>query len=110
MLGLSLNNKGGHVCRLSISPKGMVLQTDKPNATSDLKPERLASLDTPIEAGKWHTVVVEVHGKRMTAQFDGKQTIAGESARVDVDKTDFGFPVGGVSASLDYVRVYEVRK
>lgn len=109
MLALSLNNKDGHVCRLILGPKGMVLQTDKPKATSDLKPERLAALDTPIEAGKWHTAVVEVHGKRMTAQLDGKQTITGESARVDVDKTDFGFPVGGVSASLDYVRIYEVR-
>lgn len=109
MLGLSLNNKNGHVCRLTVTPKGLLLQTDKPNAKSDLKPERLATLDTPIEAGKWHTVVVEVRGKRMTAQLDGKQTLGGESARVDVDKTDFGFPVGGVSASIDYVRVYEVR-
>ena len=110
MLALSLNNKGGHVCRLILSPKGMVLQADKPNAKSDLKPERLASLDTPVEAGKWHTAVVEVHGRRMTAQLDGRQILSGESARVDVDKTDLGFPVGGVSASLDYVRVYEPAK
>ena len=109
MLALSLNNKNGHVCRLILGPKGMVLQVDKPNAKSDLKPERLATLDTPVEAGKWHTAVVEVHGKRMTAQLDAKQTVSGESARVDTDKTDFGFPVGGVSASLDYVRIYEVR-
>lgn len=109
MVNLSLNNKDGHVCRLIVTPKGMVLQTDKPKATSDLKPEKLASLDTAIESGQWHKVVVEVHGKRMTAQLDGKQTIAGESPRVDVDKADFGFPVGGVSASFDYVKVYEVR-
>jgi len=109
MLALSLNNKNGHVCRLILSPKGMLLQADKPNAKSDLKAERLAVLDTPIEAGKWHTAVVEVHGRRMTAQLDGKQTLSGENARVDVDKTDFGFPVGGVSASLDYVRIYELR-
>lgn len=110
LVHLSLNNQNGHVCRLIISPKGMVLQTDKPNAKSDLKPERLASVDTPIAPGEWHKVIVEVRGKRMTAQLDGKQTIAGESPRVDVDKVDFGFPVSGVSASFDYVRVYEVRK
>ena len=50
MLALSINNKDGHVCRLILGPKGMVLQVDKPKATSDLKPERLASLDTP---GSW---------------------------------------------------------
>src|SRR5437763_578838 len=27
---LSINNKDGHVCRLIMTPKGMVLQTDKP--------------------------------------------------------------------------------
>lgn len=106
---LSINNKDGHVCRLILTPKGMVLQTDKP-AKLDVKPERLATLDTPISAGEWHKVIVEVRGKRMTAQLDGKQTISGESARVDVDKGDFGFPVSGVSASFDYVRVYEIRQ
>src|SRR5260370_6539440 len=67
---LSINNKDGHVCRLIISPKGMILQTDKP-AKLEVKPERLASLDTPIAPGEWHKVVVEVRGKRMTAQLDG---------------------------------------
>jgi len=87
----------------------MVLHTDKP-AKLDVKPARLASVDTAIAPGDWHKVVVEVRAKRMTAQLDGKQTISGESARVDVDKSDFGFPVSGVSASFDYVRVYEIRK
>jgi hypothetical protein len=106
---LSINNKDGHVCRLILTPKGMVLQTDKP-AKLDIKPEKLAALDTPISTGEWHKVVLEVRGRRMTAQLDGKQTISGESARVDVEKGDFGFPVSGVSASFDYVRVYEIRK
>ena len=106
---LSLNNKDGHVCRLVITPKGMLLQTDKP-AKLDVKPEKLATLDTAIAPGEWHKVVVEVRGKHMTAQLDGKQAIAGESPRVDVEKGDFGFPVQGVSASFDYVKVFEVRK
>jgi len=106
---LSLNNKDGHVCRLIMTPKGMLLQTDKP-AKLDVKPEKLATLDTAIAPGEWHKVVVEVHGKRMTAQLDSKQTIAGESPRVYVDKGDCGFPVQGVSASFDYVKVYDVRK
>jgi hypothetical protein len=109
LVHLSINNKDGHVCRLIISPKGMELRTDKP-AKLDIKPEKLASVETPISAGEWHKVVVEVRGKRMTAQLDGKQTISGESEHVDVPKTDFGFPVSGVSASFDYVRVYDIRK
>jgi len=106
---LSINNKDGHVCRLIITPKSMELRTDKPK-NLDIKPEKLASVETPISAGGWHKVVVEVRGKRMTAQLDGKQTISGESEHVDVPKGDFGFPVSGVSASIDYVRVYDIRK
>ena len=105
---LSLNNRGGHICRLVITPKGMALMADKPNATSELKPEKLASVETEVAGGQWHKVVVEVHGRHMMAQLDGKQSIAGESARVDVDKADFGFPVQGVSTLIDYVRVYEL--
>ena len=107
---LSINNKGGHVCRLVITPTGMVLQTDKPNATSNIKPARLGALMVPVEAGKWHKVVLEVRGQRMTAQMDGGKIFSGENPAVDVDKADFGFAVSGVSALLDNVAVYEVRQ
>lgn len=107
-IALSINNKGGHVCRLSISSALMVLQTDKPNAKSDLKPERLANAKISIAPGDWHKVIVEVKGPRITAVLDGKTSISGESARIDVDKTDFGFPVGGQSAWLDNLSIYTV--
>jgi hypothetical protein len=108
-LHLSLNNKNGHVCRVIITPTGMTLQADAP-AKATTKPEKIATVQTPIAPGEWHKMVVEVRGKRMTAQLDGKQAITGENARVDVDKTDLGFPVMGVSGSIDYVRVYDIRK
>jgi hypothetical protein len=105
---LSLNNKNGHVCRVIITPKSVTLQTDVPNHDSTLKPERLGMLNTTLAPGQWHKAIVEVRGRRMTAQIDGGEPVTGESSRVDVDKNDFGFPVSGVSASIDYVRVYEV--
>jgi len=108
-IGLSLNNKGGHVCRLMISPKGMTLQVDAPNATSELKAVRLATSTTPVESGKWHKVVVEVHGPTMIAQLDEGPAISGENARVDVDKTDVGIPVGGVSAKVKGLKVYSLQ-
>jgi hypothetical protein len=108
-VGLSLNNKGGHVCRLMVTSKGMALQVDQPNANSDLKAVRLAASTAPIEAGKWHKAVVEVHGPKMIAQIDDGPAIAGENPRVDVDKTDLGFPVGGVSAKIKGLKVYAVK-
>lgn len=109
MVALSINNKGGHVCRLIATPKGMTLQVDQPNATSELKAVKLASSTAPIEPGKWHKLVVEVKGPRMIAQIDDGPTISGENPRVDVAKTDLGIPVGGVSALVKDVKVYAVK-
>ena len=108
-VALSINNKGGHVCRLIVTPRGSTLQVDQPNANSDQKAIKLATSTTPVEPGKWHKAVVEVHGPRMIAQIDDAAPITGENPRVDVDKTDLGLPVGGVSAKLKDVKVYAVK-
>jgi hypothetical protein len=45
----------------------------------------------------------------MIAQIAGSLPISGENPRVDVDKTDLGFPVGGVSARIKAVKGYELK-
>jgi hypothetical protein len=108
-IGLSLNNKAGHVCRLMITEKGMILTVDQPNPKSDLKGVRLAASTAPVQSGKWHKVVVEVHGPVMIAQMDDAPAISGENPRVDVDKTDVGIPVGGVCAKVKGLKVYALK-
>ncbi|HEY3839392.1 MAG TPA: hypothetical protein VGL72_22620 [Bryobacteraceae bacterium] len=108
-VALSINNKSGHVCRLIVTPRGSTLQVDKPNATSEQKAVKLATSTTPVEPGKWHKAVVEVHGARMFAQIDDGAAIVGENPRIDVDKTDLGLPVAGVSAKLKDVKVYALK-
>ena len=109
MIALSLNNKGGHVCRVSVNPNGTFLQVDQPNAKSELKAVRLAASTAKVEPGKWHKLVVEVRGPKMTAQIDDMAPISGENPRIDVEKTDFGIPVAGVSAKVKNVKVYAVK-
>jgi hypothetical protein len=108
MICLASYTPAGHLCRLAITPKGLTLMTERPTATSDPKlAATLATLDSTIEPGKWHNVVLEFRGGRMLAQLDGQKTLVGESPLLDVDKSQFAFPVGGASALLDNVRVYE---
>jgi hypothetical protein len=109
MIGLSLNNKAGHVCRAIVSPKGMILQVDQPNHTSDLKPVKLAASTTPVDSGKWHKLIMEVHGPMMIAQLDDNPSISGENPRVDVDKVDVGIPVSGVFAKVKGLKVYALK-
>lgn len=87
----------------------MTLQTDQPNHDSDVKAARLATAALAVDPGKWHRVVVEVHGPRMIAQIDDAPPISGESPRVDVDKIDFGIPVSGVSAEIKGIKVYSLQ-
>jgi len=109
MISLSLNKKGGHACRLIAGPTGLILQVDQPTPTSDQKGVRLAASTTPVQPGKWHKIVVEVHGPAMIAQLDDNPPITGENPRVDVDKVDFGIPVGGVSALIKNVKVFALK-
>ena len=66
-------------------------------------------IDSAVTPGQWHKAVVEIRGGKMLAQIDGGQVVSAESARIDVEKTDLGFPVGGVSALLDNVKVFAIR-
>jgi hypothetical protein len=109
MVAISINNKGGHVCRLMINPNGAILQVDQPNANSDQKAVRLATSNAKIAPGTWHKAVLQVHGPKMTAQIDDMPSFSGENPRVDVDKTDIGIPVAGVSAKIKNVKVYALK-
>ena len=45
----------------------------------------------------------------MTAQIDDLAPFSGENPRVDVDKTDIGIPVAGVSAKIKNLKVYALK-
>jgi len=109
MVAMSLNNKGGHVCRLIINQNMAALQVDQPKAGSDLKAVRLATSNAKLAPGTWHKAVLEVHGPKMTARIDDLPPFSGENPRVDVDKTDIGIPVAGVSAKIKGVKVYALK-
>ncbi len=102
---ISINQKGGHLFRLVLTPTGISLQKDKPNANSEEKALSLAKLQTPIEPGVWHTVVIDMEGAKITALVDGKWKLEGENEKLAVEKLDFGFPVSGVSASFSKLSV-----
>ena len=102
---VNINQKGGHLFRLILTPAGVTLQKDKPNATSEEKAEVLAKSPMPMAIGVWHTVEIEMQGSKVTALIDGKLKLEGDNKKLDVEKVDFGFPVGGVSASYDNVKV-----
>ena len=102
---ISINQKGGHLFRVILTPSGATLQKDKPNATSEEKAQLLAKSTAALSTGAWHTVEIVMNGSHVTALIDGKVKLEGDNAKLDVEKVDFGFPVSGVSASYRNVKV-----
>jgi hypothetical protein len=107
VLGYSLNNQKGHVCRVTITPGSVTVQKDKASHTSTDKAAVIAKEKVEIKPGEWHTMLVTVCGKQMVATLDGKQIAAGSNEGVDVEKTSLGFPVVGEGVSIKQVRVWE---
>ncbi len=103
---LSLNDSKGHVCRVVINPSGFTVVKDKSKKDSADKPAQLDIQRVTITPETWHTMVVEVSGKRMLARLDNGPTAYGEHEGIDVDKADIGFTVGGQSTSFRNLRVW----
>jgi hypothetical protein len=106
---LSINDAKGHCCRVLIDPAGLAVQKDSHDKN---KTDKAAVLDrrlTPIAAGKWHTVVVEVLGRELVASIDGQIVAYGAHESIDVPKKDIGLTVAGESASFKDLQVWEAR-
>ncbi len=105
---LSINDKVGHLCRVSIDPKGFVLRRDQPNAKSEVKAAVLGRHNMTIESGKWYTLKVELSGTKFTASIGDGHVVNAEHPDLGGEKIDIGLPVGGQSASFKYVHAWEL--
>jgi len=107
-LGFSLNDKKGHVCRAKISPTQLQLNKDVPHDSKE-KPPVLDTQKLDLKPGEWHTAVIEVGGNTMVASIDGKVVAFGTHEGIDVDKSNFGFPISGAGVSIKALHVWEAK-
>ena len=102
---LSVNDAKEHVCRVLINPTGFTAQKDDHDHEGPDKAEVFGKVTLPIKAGEWKTVVLEIVGEEMVAHIDGK-AVAGSNPLIGIEKANFGFTVGGESASVRNLRVW----
>lgn len=102
---LSVNDAKEHVCRVLINSTGFTAQKDDHDHDGPDKAEVFGKVALPIKAGEWKTVVLEIVGEEMVAHIDGK-AIAGSNGLLGTEKANFGFTVGGESASVRNLRVW----
>lgn len=107
-ISLSLNGAKGHISRVRITPKSVVVQKDDQDGKNG--PDTAAVLDTAtvdIKTGEWHTLVVELRGPDILATLDGKHTAFGTHEAIAKEKANFGLTVAGETASFKGLKVYE---
>src|SRR4051812_7938431 len=106
---LSLNDAKGHVCRVMITPQEISLRKDDHDKTGPDKAALLQTRKVAIEPGRWHTLLVKLQGPEMLARIDDETVAYGSNTGIDVEKTNLGLIVSGVSVSLKNLVIWEAQ-
>lgn len=104
---LSINKARGHLCRVLITPAGFQVRKDDADHAGPDRAILLQAVKVPIEAGAWHTLVLELRGDEMLASLDGRHVGYGRAEALAVDKANLGLTVAGASASFKDLSVWE---
>lgn len=113
----------GHICRVSLSPKRLMISDDKTGAMNlkvraqrqskdlpaaeakalkKLLAETQATAPVDLEKGRWYTLRVTITGDVMSATIDGKQIAKLCSPGIaHPTKTKFGMTVNGATIDFD---------
>jgi Domain of Unknown Function (DUF1080) len=106
---LSINAKAGHLSRISIGPRGVQARKDDMDHDGPDKGVVFPALSVEVKPGEWHTVVMEMCGDTLLASVDGKPVSFGAHESFKMEKSNFGFTVGGESAAFRNVTVWNAK-
>jgi hypothetical protein len=114
---------GGHLCRVSLSPKQIFLADDKERLRREIEemkkdPARQAeaaqlvagrtrNIPTVLDPTRWYELVIEIVGDEMRVSLDGQAVgWLKSSGLAHPMKSDFYFAVSGRDACFDDVRIW----
>jgi hypothetical protein len=106
VIHLSFNGKG-HICRTTLTPAGFTLKGEKVKKDLKDKAATVGQIQQKFEKGKWYTMLVEVKGPEFVARVNDEQVAFGQHAKVARPKSNFGFPMAGVSSSVDNIKIWQ---
>jgi len=107
-LSLSYNRTGGHLFRVILTKVGVTIMKDGDKKNPAIKPEQLGKAAATFEQGQWHTILVEVQGKKVSVQTDNGVKLSAAHDALNVDKTGYRFVVKGASVALANVKAWEI--
>ncbi|MGA0133319.1 MAG: hypothetical protein ACO3ND_03060 [Opitutales bacterium] len=100
VVSLSINDAKEHVARVMITPTAFRVQKDDHDHEGPDKAVVFLNQAQKLEAGTWHSVVLEMVGDTMVATIDGKLSGFGSDDLFKAEKANPGFTCGGQSATF----------
>lgn len=107
---LSLNHPKGHLFRVAVAEDGLTLSKDKDKKDPKSKSVTLGTAAGKFAPGKWHTLLVETKGGKVSVQADNGAKVEGSHPELDVDKTGYRFVMRGEALRVTDVKVWEAEK
>lgn len=101
----SFNGKG-HICRATITPDGYTLKGEKVKKDPADKSVTVGQVQQKFAKGRWYTMQVEMAGEEFVARVDDGPVAFGSHAKIAREKTNFGFPMAGVSSQIDNIKIW----
>lgn len=113
---------GGHICRVSLSPRQIFLADDKERLRHDIEEMskdpakrdevkkltagRTLGIPTKMDPGRWYKLRITIVGEALSVSLDGKDLGTLKSSGIaHPTKTDFYFAVSGKDAFFDDLRI-----
>ncbi len=107
---VSFNHLKGHLFRVAVAEDGLALSKDKDKKDPKSKAVTLGTAAGRFEPGKWHTMLIETQGAKVSVQADNGAKLTASHPELDVDKTGYRFVMRGESLRLSDVKVWQAEK
>lgn len=104
----SFNGKG-HICRATITPNGFTLKGEKVKKDPADKAVTVGQIQQKFETGKWYTMLIEISSNEFVARVSDDKIAFGSHAKIGRAKNNFGFPMAGVSSSIDNLKIWSAK-
>lgn len=108
-VNFSVNDAKDHLARVLLTPTAMTLRKDAREKKGNEPAVLLGTAPVQLDAGAWHTLVVEMVGDTIVATLDGRTSLQGANAAFRSPKVSPGFTVDGAAATFRNVAVWSAR-
>jgi Domain of Unknown Function (DUF1080) len=109
MTSMVFNGAAGHICRVSVNPKGFTVTGEKDKKNDADKGAVLGKVAQDFAPGQWYHFTIEVSGSEMLVYTDAKHVVYGKDERVARAKSTLALTVSKSSVRYDNLALHAAK-